>query len=205
MFKSSIIPQRTVWFWGNSLMNYGTGNLINVGRLPNTCYSTIVASKVASMQNISVGGKQTNQMITDFPTVLEPYIKKNDIVVIWELINDMGTGGGGGFQTNAQAYANYQTCCSLVRGAGGKAIVCSTIPNLNATYEANYTIVDGWIRSDWATFADGYVDFRTVTGFQTVADSSNLTNYNSDRIHLTTVGYDTLAPYVATQVLTLLY
>lgn len=186
----SSFPQRTTFFIGNSLMNYSSGNVAYGGALPNAAYVTIISTRKTAMQNYSVGGKQTAQMITEFPTVLQPFLKPRDIVFFWEIANDLGVVNA------AQAYTNCQTYCGLVRAMGAKVVIATSIPS-GGPNEAAKATVDGNIRSNWASFADGFCDFRAVTHFQVAADSTDLTYYNVDGTHLTTLGYNTLAAVVA--------
>lgn len=195
---------KTIFFWGNSHMNYGGGLLVSGGQMPKVAYAAIVAGGYGyAMQNYSVGGKQTIQMISDFPTILKPYLKKGDVVFFDEGPNNMAPPGGN--RTAAQTIADTITIAGLVTGTGAKLIIAATTPhNVNGGNEANYATYDSYMLSNHLSFAHGYCNYRSLTGFQTIADTANTANFEPDTNHSTNVGYAIKGNFAATTITPLL-
>jgi lysophospholipase L1-like esterase len=192
--------KQTVFYMGNSLM-YRDGSVVGGRRFSLTSYTSILAAgKKVAAQNYSVGGIETNTMINNFSTVLAPFIKPNDVVFFWEIINDIGGGG----KTAAQAYANCILYCNMCKRMGAKVIIASTIPATNVTNEQAKLDTDTLIRANWTTFADAFCDFRSQPHFQTTADAADLTYYIADGTHLTDLGYDTISNFATPIILSFL-
>ncbi len=188
--------QQQVIVDGNSLTQKDGTDLNFKYRMPLTLFSTLrTNNKIFGGQHYGISGKRTSQLITDFPTKIAPYLKPNDIVVLWEITNDIGSGG----VTAQQAYDNVVTYVNLIRALGAKCVVVGFIARdfagdaadintrgfaCNALLAANPNVYDG------------FVDVGTNTAFDTKADASNLTYYLADKIHLTNVGYDLIATLI---------
>lgn|SRR3990167_2400986 len=194
LYKTNITPEeiKTVFFMGNSLL-YRNGDTLGGRRISTKIYETLIATKKFNVQDYSVGGMTTTTMISDFPTTLEPYLKSGDIVIFWEWINDLGSGG----QDPAGAFANGQTYSALCREKGAIVIVCTSTPNSVAGTETENSAVNDLILADNNTSWDYTVNMR-ITNFETVADCTNLTYYLADEIHHTTAGSDLLTAPIIT-------
>lgn len=191
-----INQQQSVFIDGNSLTQKDGTNADLKYRMPLTLFSTLrTNSKIFAGQYYGVSGKRTSQLITDFPTKIAPYLKPNDIVVLWEITNDIGSGG----VTAQQAYDNVVTYVNLVRALSAKCVVVGFIArdfagdaadimtrgfNCNALLAANPSVYDG------------FVNVGTDAAFDTRADASNTTYYTTDKIHLSNVGYDLIATLI---------
>ncbi len=93
--------------------------------------------------------------------------------------------------------------CNVARSYGLKVIVVTGIaryviagglddPNITNRIFA----VNAKIRTNWASFCDGYADPAVLTQFDNIADVIDATYYNADRVHLTNAGYDLIAPLI---------
>lgn len=194
---------KTIFFEGNSLSNRKEGdtNYANGYRFPVSCYNLIRAAAPSvniGMTSHAVGGQTTATMITNFSSVVAPYLKPNDVVIVWEIVNDIATP-----LTAQAAYNNIVTYCNLALNMGAKVAVCSTITS-DGVNEATKVACDALIRSNWTSFAHALIDFRTVPHFQVPADAADTTYYNTDGTHLTNAGYDLLAAYAQPIIQTLL-
>jgi len=192
--------QQQVIFDGNSLTQKDGTNADLKYYLPLKLYGTLRSnSKLFAGQHYGVTGKNTVQLINDFPTKIAPYLKKGDIVVFWEITNDLHTNSA----TAQQAYDNLVTYAGLVHDKGAKIVVLGFIARdvvgqaadintrgfaCNALIEANHSWCDGW------------VNLGTNVSFDSAADCANTTYYLTDKIHLTNAGYDLVSSLIESTV-----
>lgn len=196
MFNREFRNKRII-FHGNSLWNFGNANVPNQRLMPITAYNALIGtvSYPIDFYDFSVGGKQTSQLITDFPTIVAPNVHAGDIVCMWEAVNEVGV-----HVTAAQGWTNYQIYCGLVHALGAKVVVFNTAAADNA-YVADYLTFNSLLAADHS-FADAYGDMR-ITHYTSTADAHNTTYYNADLVHRTTLGYTepatlVVAPTIAT-------
>lgn len=196
MYKVKDYRKRRIIFAGNSLSWY-SGNNTNFGmRFPLSVYSSIVSSgKEYSFKNISTGGIQTSQMITNFSTSLAPFIQPNDIVIFWELVNDLRV-----TDDATIAYNNAVAYCDLIRNAGAKCVLLTCIAtNFSGNPPDMDTIrqtLNTNLRNNASSICDLLVDTASISEFDTVADTANTTYYNADLVHLTDTGYNLIGTNV---------
>lgn len=185
-------------FDGNSLVARA-GSLANGQYIGTTLYNSLTGAKPAYF-NYAVAGRNTTQLISDFPTKVAPYIAPGDILVFWELTNDIKQNG----LTAQQAYDNLVTYCGLAKAKGAIVITMSMISrNQNGTegsgIETTRLAVNALLNADHS-FCDYYFDAGGLSQFDSQADTANTTYYESDQLHLTNAGYqlivDNLLPIV---------
>ncbi|QTG12394.1 hypothetical protein G6M86_03665 [Agrobacterium tumefaciens] len=96
--------------------------------------------------------------------------------------------------------------CTYLRGLGVKVIV-STINTqvIDATYtqqaEDRRVSINDQIRANWATFADGIVDYANIPE---LVDPNNGTYYASDKLHLLAPAYQLKSALAASEVIPML-
>ena len=97
-FKGDIdlnVSQRNIIFHGNSLFSTIAGTTTNGGRY---CEMKIYNDIIATNNKLngiffSIGGDPTTTKINNWNTQTLPAIKKNDIVILWEITNDVSVNG----------------------------------------------------------------------------------------------------------------
>lgn len=195
--------QRQVIFDGNSLSKGILGST-DIYRFPNICTSSLrAAGKIFASQCYAVSGKPTSELITDFPTKIAPYVRSNDIVVLWEITNDLYVNS----YTATQAYNDIVTYAGLVRALNAKFVVVTMVARnysldpvglwaigqaANALIAADASCYDAIARPDLDTNLDQK------------SDCSNTTYYLADQLHLTNTGLDLVASYAYPAIQTLL-
>lgn len=153
----------------------------------------------------ALGGWRTEQMITAGPTKIDPLYQRQrikNIVVAWEVTNDVGLGGANA----TQAYNNIVTYCTARRAAGFQVVVVTVLPIHQTTYpafEALRQTVNTNIRNNWATFADAIADIGADSTIGEAGDEQNQTYYQVDQLHLRVPAGTIIAGYVKDAILTL--
>lgn len=181
--------QKKIVFHGNSLFHLGANNIFYGNAVSNYVRSGLVtANNQAPVFDYSYQGKTTRQLTTEFPTVVAPFFKANDILLHWELTNDLNSG-----QTPAQCLVNEKAYCAQAKAMGLKVYILTCIPR-NPTFisDANRIALNALILAD-TSFCDGVIDVCTLTEFSTALSYQNTTYYNADGTHLTTAGYNLIA------------
>lgn len=181
-------------------------------------YTTSGTGLNAQWSNIGVSGQATTSMITNgvanADSLFDAGISKN-LLIAWEATNDISAG-----TAIATVKSNYQTYCANRRSAGYKVIAMSVLARDFAgdtTKILNSDLFNVWLRDNWATFADAYVepvssnywlwradygsDAAYTTAIQTL--TNNATYYDDAATHLTQLGYREWAEATAAQLITL--
>jgi hypothetical protein len=196
--------QKNIIFHGNSLFSLEGGTLVDKGRYCETkTYNNIIASKTGYAATfLSFSGNATATKIANWSTQSEPVVTAGDIVVLWEITNDISAGG----LTGQQAYDNYVTFAGLVRGVGAKIAVGTFIARDhagdNGTVLSRGQDANTLIMANQSNF-DLVMDIGSQSGYSLRADASGA-NYQADKLHLSTTGSDGVATYFANQLLTIL-
>lgn len=174
---------KKIIFHGNSLFHLGNNNLFYGNAVSNYVRTNLVNKK--AVFDYSYQGKTTRQLTTEFPSVVAPYFKSGDILLHWELTNDLNSG-----QTPAQCLANEIAYCQQAKAMGLKVYILTCIPR-NPTFisDANRVALNALILAD-TTFCDGVIDVTLMTEFSLATSYLNTTYYNADGTHLTTTGYN---------------
>lgn len=132
--------------------------------------------------NAEVIARKTNGRICP------PHLAR-DLAVLDAGSNDGYFGGA-----EATARSNQIAWLAAVRAAGFRAIYCSILPRLGSapgTFPAFRTANNAFWTANWATHADGYVDFGALAGMQ---DPTDATKYRQgvggdDQTHPTALGH----------------
>lgn len=147
-------------------------------------------------QNRGISGQTTPQMITRFPTHEAPFLVDStaaeNIYVMWELINDYGTGS----PSVATVVAHYVTLCNLAKAQGATVLAIPMIDNLvvseldRAAINAGLAAVSPqpWDMLLTEVLADAHLG---------ASGAASDTAYFSDGVHLTATGEALFATYVA--------
>jgi len=170
-------------FHGNSLFEFGASNLRIGNAVSNFVRDNLVTKR--AIFDYSFVNKTTRQLRDEFPTLIAPYFKAGDVLVMWDLTNDLSSG-----QTPAQALVNVKSYCAQAKAMGLKVYILTCIPRNPASLnDANRVTLNNSIMAD-TSFCDGVIDVTTITEFSTSASYLNTTFYNVDGVHLTTAGYN---------------
>lgn len=155
--------------------------------------------------NFSGGGEQlvndlvggTSNFTTDEGAVLSRYTSDRRVVFVFKGTNDMGVAG----RTPAQVYADLQSYCGSVRSGGGLVIVATLLPRTayGLSSAANFDAFNADVRANWASFADGFVDYAAHPIMGAAGAASDLTLY-LDGLHPTPYGNSLLAEYAAPEI-----
>lgn len=143
--------------------------------------------------NKGVSGQTIADMIADASTDIDTLLATPNVrpmLIVWELYNWLNTNAG---KTAADAVDQYQTYCNARRAAGWKRILCVNMPAHMG--HGTVAVVNSWnaattpglvnaeLASRWSTFCDGLIDVSPA-----LTDYNDTTKYQSDKIHLTTLG-----------------
>lgn len=194
--------KRTVFFDGNSLSNLEASNVTNGYRYPTTAYNAITGTRPC-FYPCGIGGRRTVTLISEFTTKILPNAKPNDIVVFLEITNEARDG-----MAAQDIINNVQTYCEQARSYGLKVVVC-TCPagKLSSDPADSVTIqlaANAILRNTWTNFADRLADIGALPEFDSQSDITNTTYYNADQVHMTGLGYDTMAVPVTSAIQSLL-
>lgn len=186
------LPHRLrIIFDGNSMTADGT--------YPRSITQNTATPHITIFNGIS--GIQTPTMVTNFATKVGAWpftwLTKN-ILIFWEVSNHMAIGGA----SVATAWASIVDYCAAARSyyPGVKIILTTCLPRGGATpitpalrqnpLDLNdVTTINGKIRTDYATIADGLADvasnatYGIDSGGVPGVGEKNTTYYNADEIH----------------------
>lgn len=170
-------------FHGNSLFHLGANNLFYGNAVSNYVRDNLPTKR--AVFDYSYQSKNTRQLTTEFPTMVAPYFKSGDVLIHWELTNDLNVG-----QTPAQALSNEIAYFNQATAIGLKVYILTCIPR-NPTWisDANRVALNTLILAE-PTFAGRVIDVTLMTEFSTATSYLNTTFYNADGTHLTTAGYN---------------
>ena len=178
-------------------------SLCNLGGSPNTyilfCFSTsnrirtnfIGNLKAPVIQDYSIQGKTTAQLISDFPTRVQPFVNKNDIIIVWELVNSLRNGA-----TPAQTLIDLKAYCTLAKQYVNKVYTLTCAPDGKLGFsDSDRLILNALILAD-QSFCDGVIDICQRPEFNNVSDALNTTYYHVDSLHYTTAGYNVVGDFI---------
>lgn len=198
---------RQIIFEGNSLSNHGPfaeGLQLNGHYVPINTYAAILGATPLTFSSLAVSGRTQTQINAAVATALNPVIRKNDIVVIWEGTNDMAVN----VLSGADAYANLVTYSTAVRALGAKLVIATVIARDYVTDRADLmtdiAAYNTLVRNNQAAICDAMCDLGADPVFDTRADASNSTYYNSDKIHLSTGGQNKAVTLLSATITTIL-
>lgn len=191
MYTAKKIYQKQIIFDGNSLSNNSGGNVVNGWRYVRTFYSSLINNK-SPMQNYSIAGRRTSQLISEFTTKIGNFSKPGDILIMMEITNESRDG-----LSASTMYSNYKTYASLARSYGLKVIMC-TCPSGKLTTDPSDTITrqqacNALILADNNTSWDATIDVGNIEHLNSEASITDTIYYNADQLHLTDTGYDLIS------------
>lgn len=178
------------------------GNSMTDSSYPATTLASLTGTWYT--RNFGVSGQTTPKMTSDAVTQIDPYYDSrvsNNVVVAWEGTNDLKLGA-----TATTAYNNLVAYCQARQAAGFKVVILTILPRSDsgtpADFNTSRATVNTNIKNNYASFADVVADVAANTDIGEDGDSDN-TTYYSDKVHLTTAGYNIVAGIVATAIQTL--
>lgn len=145
--------------------------------------------------NDLVGG--SSNFTTDEGAVLSRYTGDRRVTFVFKGTNDMCLAG----RTPVQLYADLQSYCASVRSGGGLVVVATLLPRTayGPSSAANFDTYNADVRANWATFADGFVDYASHPIMGAAGAASNTTLY-LDGLHPTPYGNSLLAAAAAPEI-----
>jgi hypothetical protein len=127
------------------------------------------------IHNFGVGGQNTDEMLADFYTQVEPLITKTPPTILIAL--ELGNSIAQGKSADQAAYA-FERYCKAARHEGAYVIAITAHPRINQgyplgvpAYSAELERANQILRDNWRRFADGIVDTRTIPEFSRVRNS----------------------------------
>lgn len=147
--------------------------------------------------NNGVDSKRLSAMITDAPTLVDPYYSSSNefnIVAIWGGTNDLQLDNA----VSSAVYARMVTYGQARRAVGWRVLALTIMARESSTsFEAARQAVNESMRSGWASFADALVDVGASTGVLGVPGGQNDARYvHTDKIHCYGTGYEYVARLV---------
>jgi hypothetical protein len=181
--------QRRIIFNGNSHFNLAQNSITQTYDyyVPVTIYNTIKSTYPCAMVAFAVGGNPTTTMNANFATQNAVVIQPGDIVVLWEITNDLSVNGLSG----QQCYDQVVTFANSVKALGGKIIVGTTTARNHSGDAADIwtrgQACNTLIRNAPAGIFDAICDLGADPLFDSQADCDNATYY-IDKLHFATAG-----------------
>jgi hypothetical protein len=155
--------------------------------------------------NFAGGGEQlvndmpgaASQFSVDVGVVFGQFASERKVVFLHKGTNDMSLGG----RTPAQVYADMQTYCGVIRSNGGLVIVSTLLPKTGygLSNSAAFDTLNSDVRANWASFADGFVDYAAHPIMGASGAASDLSLY-LDGLHPTIYGNSLLASAAAPEI-----
>ena len=151
--------------------------------------------------NFSGGGQRLDNVLAAYATIPGPtltrYSTERRVVFVPLGTNDMGVGA----RTAAQVYADTQSYCASVRASGGLVIVSTLLPRTSygASNIGEFTTFNSNLRANWASFADGFVDFASNATMGAGGAPADPALY-VDGLHPTAYGNSFLAAQAAPEI-----
>lgn len=196
--KSTATPYvQNIIFHGNSLFARGNANLEQANSAPIACYNKIILTKKVNCFNFNVSGKRLSNLITDFPTIVQPSLKKGDIVVCNELTNTLND-----LQNVTDVYNLLLDYRDLVVAQGCKLVVVTMTARGTgyATIETDRLALNTMILANASEF-EKVSDAGGLAVFNSILATANTTYYNADTLHFATTGYTTYGEFIADDIL----
>ncbi len=183
------------------------------GKMPRMTELSFCYGAGNELTNFCVSGQTTPQMVALYPTKVSPFVNANTVVFGFEMTNHWATGARG-----ATVYNEYADYGDLVQADSGLflAIGMMSRGNYSTADAQDVQLINDWVRDNFGTFADGFVELPSWAYFDQGAESDadyatalsaltlDLTYYQADRIHLTEMAYSLLTDLVNTQLTPLL-
>lgn len=186
-----------VAFVGNSL-TFGTGGGVT---RESTDYPTVCVNGLGAPwigQSYGFPSWADDSLLKAAMPVVMPYQYDPNlakcVAVYWE-----GTNSLVATDNATTAYNQTAASCAYLKALGYTVVVCNVIDRQQTGVPADMaTIISNYnssLLSGYSTFADAHVDLHTL-----LPDSTNTTNFQSDKCHLTVTGYGIVAGAIQTAV-----
>lgn len=184
----------------NSLMNYGSGVVTPNGHyMSRVLQANIGAAGIKCVSSIflSIPGQPTEFWDRDFTTDVLPWLRPNDVIILWGITGDVASQGS----TGAEVYAFTESFCDKAHAVGCRVVVPTFIAR-DAVGDAGDLMTRGedcnvLLRAD-SSFCDLLIDIGADALYNDRTDCSNATYYLADKLHLTTVSQDYIAGVFST-------
>lgn len=195
--------QQQLIFEGNSLTNTGAtsgGSLVTNGHyIPKSLYDAVRTGRALAYRSYAVNSRTQTLINGDLSTNIYPFVKKNDIIVLWEGTNDIFVNALSG----ADAYANLVTYRNAVDDLGAILVVGTIIARDWATDDVDLMDrVDAYnalVMANSGSFA-AVCPLHQDAAFNAKADASNATYYLADKLHQAVGGQDLVISLMTTTI-----
>lgn len=191
-----VARQAQLVFAGNSLTAGSNASSFDM-YYPTQCLRLLRSGE--PFRNFGTPSQTTPEMATAAATEVDPLYdsKRSCIVLAWEGLNDLFSGGA----TAAQACANLQSYYVARRGKGFIVIAATIIDCQNAgrpgSFDADRATVNAYLRNNYLSFAHALADFALVPE---LSDATDTTYFQADKIHLQDAGYALVATTAKTAI-----
>ena len=182
---------------GDSIARGTVGIASNAAWCWNSLKNIRATFPTAQMINVAIIGGGASP--ADYAPVIPFYsaLRVRNTLCIAVGTNDLATGNS----VPATLAALYNMC-DTARLAGWRVALVTLLPRSGlfaggvntATYTAAMTLVNNDIIANWALHSDSLINTTTIVGMGGPGDSTNLTNYQADGVHPTSVGMALLEP-----------
>lgn len=136
-----------------------------------------------------------------------PTQSNKNCAIVFEMTNDLfsnaatdGPTANGSVKADTPIYQRFINTCLAMKGAGHRVIACTMIPRNEAgeptNYQADWAILNGWIRADYTQYADALCDFTTLVQFENIAAIVTYSSHWIDSTHPSNTGGAVLAAKV---------
>lgn len=172
------------------------GDSLTANGSPNYPEHLSVRTGLDVINRATSGHRLFDQIIPNYSTDVAPYYDAgHNTLIIHAGTNDIGISG----RTDVQLEGDIQTFCASARATGFRVYVgtltARSDAGWDATKEGYRTSYNTWLRANYASFADGLIDFDAVPEF---ADP-NSTTYFADKLHHTNYGFAIKGEYARQQ------
>ncbi len=159
----------------------------------------------STLTNKGVGGQTLVSMEADAATDIDPLISgtATNVLLAFGGTNDLLNTAVGTVQTRLSTY------CANRRAAGWKVLVGTILPRSDASvvdhtaWEAARITLNTWIRANYATWADGLMDFAADPRIGDDGDESSVLYYDGSLVHPNELGYRVIAGIAQSAIATL--
>jgi hypothetical protein len=185
-----------------ALVNDGDSITVGFGTLMGYPGRFTNLSGVAT-DNQAVAGETMATMNTNYSTVIAPIYNalSYNTLLMSAGTNDIGTASTGPGVTDAQLEVTVQSYASKARATGYKIWLTTIMPRndttvaWDATKEGYRVAYNTWLKANWASFADGLIDWTLIPE---TADPNSATYYQ-DKLHPTDALQQIMGAYLQTR------
>lgn len=193
---------KKLFFQGNSLLDTSLNHTIsNQKYVTYTLYNNIRSSYPGlTLVDYSISGQDEDQINALIATQFRKgLVLAQDVIVIWEGTNDLAHNPA---KSGATAFANLQTFVNAIALLTNKYIVCTSIArDLAADPVDLMTRIDDYNTLIRANYSGTHLcDLAANSHFDSRADASDTTYYDTDKLHLVQAGQDLIISLLTTAI-----